>query len=385
MKYLRTFALFQLLLTGIAFPNYEPYACQDFELGVTKIPESLRYGLNSSPLTTAIVDWDSDRFENIVPKDETRTALGSYGFELFPIQSDPYLSVIDQRAIDRQKIYTNGAALFQVDFFIPQDTINAPTMALLANAANDDTEYRFYRFGIDRDRVYFSFTNREAAPEIYLRQPLGELNLEKNQWHRFQMQFKGDGTIICAIDGKITSFSPINEDSLKILEPGIMVTYGRSGVDQPVYADNLGIWQTNNILSRPPAIPWMQGKEAETRVNNLYSNYWGIGQLVEWETTPSDAWKAASENDKPIFALFHSDNDSEKDLILEELRSDLAIGTIQKHIPLRINVSDSSGEFIASRYGVEKFPTIAIFNQDGTISEQYHLSPTEDFDWSKLN
>lgn len=385
MKYLRTLAIFQFLVTGIAFPNYEPYAHQDFEHGNLKIPETLRYGLNSSPLTTAIVDWNNDRFRNVIPKDDTRSALGSYGFELFPIQSDPYLSVIDQRAINRKQISRNSAALFQVDFFIPEDTINAPTMALLANAADDSTEYHFYRFGIDRDRVYFSFTNREAAPELYLRQPLAELNLEKNQWHRFQMQFKGDGTIICAIDGKITSFSPIEEDSLEVLEPGIMVTYSRTGVDQPVYADNLGIWSTDNILALPPVIPWMKGKESETKVNNLYSNYWGIGQLVEWETTPSNAWKSASENDKPIFALFHSDNDKEKALILEELRFDMAIGTIQKHIPLRINVSDSSGEFIASRYQIEKFPTIAILNQDGSLLKQYHLSPDEDFDWTQID
>lgn len=365
--------------------EYVSVSVENFEIGKDKWPETLFHGLHSSPLTTRVLNLAESEYGPLLQDGANREQVGDYGIEFSPLETDPHLTVTDQRPLLREKIGTTGAALIQVDFYFPEDTSTHSTMSILANGSKEVTgaTYRFYRFGIDRDRVFFSFTNGKSSPDIYLRQPLSDLNLVQPGWHRLQIIFQGEEDIFCAIDGQITSFSPIKEKTLQTLEPGLMVTRSRGGGEVSVYADNLGIWSTNDKNDDPPLSPWSNPESPLVPFQGLHLSSWNLDNL-EWLTSASEAWKQASKENKVIFAFFHDSNESMKDDIIQILNSEEATNIITQCVPLIVDAGSTSGKALALRYNQIQYPSIVLINMDGTLRKSVYFDTTIFKNWTEL-
>jgi hypothetical protein len=64
---------------------------------------------------------------------------------------------------------------------------------------------------------------KKGGPVLYVNQKMDTLKLKQPGWHRLQIIFEGKSRIICAIDGQVLGFSPIEEGTLKNLRAGIIV------------------------------------------------------------------------------------------------------------------------------------------------------------------
>ncbi|MEQ8819560.1 MAG: hypothetical protein RLY93_04900 [Sumerlaeia bacterium] len=374
-----------LLLAVPCYSQYKQFAIQDFEDPQKNWPDILVHGHHSTPLTTRLLDWPSSDYGPGLAEGAAADVIGGYGLELRPLETDPHLSVMFKRALNRQKLGPNGAALFQVDFYFPEDTASHPTMAILGNASDDTGRggYRFYRFGIDRDRIYFSFTNGKSSPDIYLRQPLSEFNLPTPGWHRLQMIFNGQEEILCAIDGQITSFSPIKDATLSVLEPGVMVTRPKEGGEKAVYADNLEIMWTANAADDPPVAPWLLQNTSSLPVRGLQANLWNLGGF-EWTLSPSEAWKQANEESKVIFAVFHGDDQAANEEVMKILSAEDAKFILSQCVPLRVDVGTNSGQVFAQRYSLGEFPSVAVIRVDGRMTNSVHIQTDSGIEWTGL-
>jgi len=368
-------ALNLLFLTGFSYGEYQLFTISDFENSNGKWHEALMHGHYSTPLTTRVIDWNSTPMKDDLMQESTIPFIGNYGLELRPLETDPHLSMTDHRALTRSKLGTNGAALFQVDFFVPENTATYPTMAILANGFDDGdrSTYQFYRFGIDRDRVFFSFTNKKSSPDMYHRQSLQDFSLTKG-WHRLQMVVKGNGEIVCAIDGQTTDFSPIVENTLNILEPGVMVTRGSDASDSVVYADNLQIHWTLNSNDYPPKSPWAEDSGPYNSAMGFHAINWDIGGF-DWMISPAEAWNESQSSGKVIFTLFHDPNDPNKEQLINLLRTNEAIPVLGKCILLRVDVSKSSGANFAQRYNLNQFPVVGVIDNQGNMMSSATISP----------
>ncbi len=375
-----------LLIASPVLAQYRQYAVQHFEDTLGKWPDTLVHGHHSSPLTTRSIAWGVSEYGSLLHEGPSSAIVGNYGLELRPLESDPHLSVLDRRSLNRQKLGAEGAALFQVDFYVPADIAVHPTMAILANASDgsaDRKSYRFYRFGVDRDRVYFSFTNQKGSPDIYLRQSLSEFDLTLPGWHRLQLIFRGQEEILCAIDGQITSFSPISESTLVRLEPGVMVTRAKDGGDRAVYADNLGILWTPDATDDPPGSPWFVRSSLSVPFSGLQANRWNIGGM-EWTTSPSEAWREASNANKVIFAVFHGDDLAANENIIRILNVDEIKPVLTQCVPLRVDVDSGSGQVFAQRYNLTDFPAVAVIGLDGEMTNNVHVAKDSDMTWQQI-
>jgi len=357
-----------MVLCAGAQAQYRQFATEDFESTGGKWPTTFEHGHHSTPLTTRVITWALSEKAGALHEGPAGVVVGNYGLELRPLETDPHLSVMDRRALERTRLGATGAALFQVDFFLDADTAACPTIAILANASDgtDRTVYRFYRFGIDRDRIYFSFTNKKGSPDIYERQALSEFSLPRPGWHRFQMIFRGQNEILCAIDGQLTAFSPITDGTLQRLEPGVMVTRSKEGGDRAVYADNLSILWTPNANDDPPGSPWLVRSSINVPTKGIQDNRWSIGGM-QWTTTPSEAWKRASAEKKVIFALFHGADLPTNERVIAMLGAPEATAVIGQCVPLRVDVGESSGKVFAERYGLADFPCVAVIDAEGNM------------------
>lgn len=374
-----------VLLTSGAAAQYRQFAVEDFESTAGKWPATFEHGHHSTPLTTRTVTWAATEKGGVLHAGPAGVVVGNYGLELRPLESDPHLSVMDRRALERNKLGANGAALFQVDFYFDEDEGNHPTLAILANASEgtDRSVYRFYRFGVDRDRIYFSFTNNKSTPDMYLRQALSEFNLTRPGWHRLQMIFRGADEIMCAIDGQLTSFSPISDSTLARIEPGIMVTRSKEGGDRAVYADNLSILWTPNANDDPPGSPWLVRSSVAVPAKGMQANRWSIGGQ-QWTTSPSDAWKRASAENKVILALFHGDDLAANENVIALLGSEEAKPVLTQCVTLRVDVGESSGQVFAGRYGLKEYPTVAVIGPDGNMINNVPVQPGSGLTWTKV-
>ena len=130
--------LLSLIILGLAVPTafaeYKLYSLQNFEATGGDFPQGMVHGHHSSPYTTVVADLTQPSLPKDLTAGISSDIIGKYALQLQPIQDDPHLSVVNNVYLDRSRLGANGAALFQVDFYLPGPGEDHPTIAILASA-----------------------------------------------------------------------------------------------------------------------------------------------------------------------------------------------------------------------------------------------------------
>lgn len=357
-----------LLLAFVSAPlhaQYRVYAWESFEEG--RLPRTLFFGHFADPQTVGIIDYRHRTIPRAMRMGIAPVETGQYGMIFRPVVGRHHLSVVSPVSLDRGRVGEEGRALYQADFYLPPEGQPIPTTALLAQVVEGgQTTYRFYRFGIleGGEQVFFSYTNNTAEPLVYLNQPTSELNLRRPGWNRFQIIFRGQEEIICAIDAEPTGFSPIIQRDLRRLNAGIMVTNSEPQPDRPlvVVADNLSIQWTSDDVPIPES-PWNIELADASEPNR---NYLDSGQTVFWLNDPRRAWQLANSQGRPILTLFHTPTIGPYRYLREIIPLDEATAQLlNRFVLLKVDVNQLGGGSLAERYRITRLPTFVVIGPDG--------------------
>lgn len=367
-----------LILTASASPaQYRMQSMQDFETGGTLgLPEGLLHGHNSTPLTTRIMALSDAVEKGIITGEPNADILGEKVLHFAPVEEEPHLSVVYNAYLNREKLGSKGVALMQVDVYLPATGVNHHTVSILASAHDPEygkskRGYRFYRLGMQTDRVYFSFTNAKASPDIYHRQDIGDFNLTRPGWHRLQMAFHADGNIHCYIDGNEANFSPIQETTLMEVNPGIMVTrYMES--EGVMLTDNLSMMWSGDPDAPLPLSPW-RDSDADAYAGNIDWENSGVA----WETRFSDAWHQARNENKHILVFLHDADEVANNYGLQLLGAPEAQKFLKFVVPLRMNAATDYGKQISDQIGVTSIPAFVVLKPDGVPFSKAELVPNQ--------
>ncbi len=356
--------------------EYTQYSLLDFENPEgMDLPNKIKHGHNSTPFTTTVTDYARPDLEGILDLNNLPAVLGSKGLSFEPLEKEPHLSVVYNMVLNRDRLGAQGAALFEADFFLTHQVNH--TVAILASAYDENygnsSGYRFYRFGIQGDRVYFSFTDNTPSPVIYHRQDLADFGLAKPGWHRLQMSMHSDGNLYCYIDGIQTNFSPISETTLNAISPGLMVTrYNNSS--GKILCDNVRVSWTQDATAPLPPTPWGNSTGGE----NAASIEWDRTGLV-WHTTMSSAWQASKESNKPILVYAHDNQLEPTESGLKLLESPDASALIEHVELLRLNSIQQDSQVILSRLSINQYPSLTVVKPDGTPFSRVNLAEVSDW------
>ncbi|MBI1291301.1 hypothetical protein GC173_08665 [bacterium] len=186
-----------------------------------------------------------------------------------------------------------------------------------------------------------------------------------------QLIFEGQGTIRCAIDGKEAPYSPITEDSLRNLTPGIMIA---ASPDRPlsVLADNLSIQWTAEDTPIPDS-PWVHASaDAAITADSLFSIHPG----VKWLEDSQEAWRVCAVQKRPILAMFYSPKVSPYKYLLSIAPNDEATREIlSRYVLLKIDANQLNGGALAQRFKVNRLPTFVIMDASGTEQKRFGVAP----------
>lgn len=363
MRALITSAAFLMaMFPTVSLGQYRVHSWHDFEAGV--LPVELMPGHHADEQTVGVVSYHGTWAAQTV-QGNAATELGAYGVGFAPNSEQKHLTVFAPQTLDRSRLGGDGRALYQADFFLPAEGEPLPNVSLLAAVPGEvgKLSYEFYRFGILRggEKVFFSFTNDNPRPEIYQTQTIAELELERPGWHRFQIILAGQDEVQCAIDGRLTSFSPIEESTHKQLNAGLMVSWGE--VDQPALADNLSIQWTPHDAPLPIS-PWRPGQLASTPA--VATSSFGAGK--HWLSDPQRAWSMAKQQNRPILTMFFTPGAVPYEHLLENETTAVSATLLDEYVLLRLDANQLSGGRLAQKYNVLRIPTFIVIGPDGRES-----------------
>jgi hypothetical protein len=349
------------LLTGIANAQYfNIHTWESFESG--SLPATMSLGYNADPQSVAVFPFGIPGTPKEMVTPTAEIECGRYGLTFVPTMEKKMLSLFSPVSLDRSRLGETGHALYQADFYLPPEGEDLPNIALLAAVANPDNSlsYQIYRFGILRGgkRVYFSYLqDPKVPPTVFESQDIKELNLSRPGWHRFQIIFKGQSEIYCAVDRTPTKFSPITETSLQVLNPGIMVAINDN--PRPVVADNLSIqWSAAEVPL--PDSPWVP--RAIKKETNLLAD----GSPLPWFSNPSQAWTVSSAQKRPLLVMFYSPKMSPYQHLLSICPNDQQTNDLlQRHVLARVDANQLWGASLAQKLGVVRIPTLVVMGPDG--------------------
>lgn len=342
--------------------RYEILTLEDFNAGV--IPETLPMGHSANQDNVLSFAYASAQGMPGLITPLSSVECGSSGVAFQPSTENPHLSLFSKTTLERARLGENGRALYQADYYIPEEGQPLPNIAMLAavmKTNEDKPSYAFYRFGLERDgkNLFFSFTNNTPQPVDFRTQPAAEFGLVRPGWNRFQIIFVGQNEIVCAVNGKPTSFSPILEGTLTRLNPGLMVTIGKDPTSSAL-ADNLSIQFSAEDAPLPDS-PWTMAATATQSETLLEPN-----PDLLWYTDPSAAWKAGQAQRKPILVLFYVPSAAPYANLKKMVPyNDEAKALLQKFILLRVDVNQLAGGKLAQRRKVFRVPTLLVFGVDG--------------------
>lgn len=371
------FMLGLMVLAGLpatlAFAQFQVLSWDNFEDGI--MPSTLTRGHDATSDSIRLVDFLSAEAPPGILDGIARTECGRYGL-LFETNDDQrFLSLASPIALDRKQLGERGKALIQADIYIPDNDPNIPNMAVLAIAPKEPDKretWQFYRMGLlGGDKVYFSFTNKEAAPTIYMHEIVDKSTLKIPGWHRFQIIFDGQDKIICAVDGKATNFSPVPESTLTLMQAGLMVTKPTDKKGSRAYIDNLSIqWTTEDVPL--PDSPWATpvAPSAPTAASPASFGFSAPPAAAaaapvaqEWMTSPEDAWERCLQQQRPMLVMFYAPRANNYQRLEQILSGDgSAQNLINQFVPLKIDVNQLRGGTIAKQFVVFKVPTLIVID-----------------------
>jgi hypothetical protein len=359
--------IFCVIHTRQLFAQYQVSTWSNFEDGT--FPENLEMAHDAASDNVSVFNYKDPSAPKGIIDGIAQTECGAYGLKFKIDEGKKYLKVINQFSLDRKNLGTSGKALFQADFFIPEDLSTVPaSMAVLAvkqTETGESAAFRFYRLGILKgERIFFSFTNNTGEPSIYKQQKFSTLNMKKGGWHRIQIIFQGKDKIICAFDGQPTSFSPIIEPTLGVVRPGLMV----AGVveESPLHCivDNLSIqWSAEDVPL--PESPWITGQSDGYAANNAISAEPGA---FHWFASPEDAWKESQLSKRPILILFYTPKAKAWKLLEDIFQKNASAKALLKRFTLlKMNLNQLQGGTVAQQFQVFRVPCFLVMGLDGKV------------------
>jgi hypothetical protein len=378
-----------LLILSMSSPvlgQFQVYSWQNFENAV--FPQDLKRSYNANETNTTLFDFTSQASPPRILDDTAASECGRYGLKFETTRADQFLKIINDVTLDRKNLGANGKALYQADIYLPEDNTSIPySIAVLAALSSESQEDRFsfYRFGILRgERVFFSFTHKSQEPLIYFQTNISELKLKRPGWHRFQIIFNGQEEIICAIDGRATSFSPLKDGTLDKLRAGIMASSSEDTPKGICYADNLSIQYTTENLALPDS-PWIYSLEltqAQGGYINPFSPFMPQTQL-NWLSSPELAWQESRATNRPVMILFYTPRASAYQNLEQFINATAqAQSFLRQFTLLRIEVNQLRGGTITHQFKVFKVPCFLLLGPDG--NEKYKFYYTSEADWPSL-
>ncbi len=357
--------------------QYRVHDWMNFEDG--RLPERLAFGHLANEETVTPLNMSAPGIPAALRIGVAQTEIGAGAIRFAPTDSNNHLSAVSTTAMERNRLGADGRALYQADFFLPGPGAPVPeTMALLAvagEAGGSTTSYRMYRFGIQRgNRLFFAFADGVSAnPVIYLFQDFDQLGLARPGWHRFQIIFFGQNTIYCAVDGRMTSFSPIEESSLTTMRPGLMVTRGEIPPTAQVQAlaDNLSI-QWTPLASPLPDSPWTRPTAAMLAGTATTRNLMEEGSRLPWTSNPTEAWTTARQANRPILAMFYAPRIAPYTYLQSVVPQTPDSQTLfEDFVLLRVDTNQLSGGTLAERFDVFRVPTFIKLDAAGKESGRF--------------
>lgn len=389
-------ALMAILLTLLAGTagaegQYTVFSWDSFETGV--MPESLQMKFQASSDTVGVVDLAAPTAPPGIRNGVAQVECGRYGILLAPDPNRKFVSLVNPLTLNRQQLGASGKALFQADFYLPPVGEEISTLAVLAVARDEQNRqsiWKMYRFGVyNGTKLFFAYADnakKQGSAVTTRTQPLDDMGLERPGWHRFQIVFEGQNKIICAVDGRATSFSPVTEPSLTELQAGVMVT---TQVDHQVlcYSDNLSIQWTPEDIPLPES-PWAGGAttafpavpaqiasqpvaaSAEAAPAAAVAAPATIASpAIHWHVSPESAWQQCAAERRPILALFYTKNARLYPALEQLLASDAsAQQLVNSFIPLRVDVNQLMGGTLAQKFSVFRVPAFIVIGASGTVT-----------------
>lgn len=284
--------------------------------------------------------------------------------------------------LERHRLGDKGRALFQADFYIPPATYAVPSLAVLAMeplTPGQTAPASFYRFGVTKSRdVYFSHViagATEAAVYKFDRAFLGRI--PRGSWHRFAIVVEGQSTIRCYVDGNEAPFSPIQDDTLKMMQVGVMMAEGEAKYD--AFIDNLSIQWTNEDVPLPDS-PWAhtwtgsapvrltQPAPAATPGSPVAATPGApdaaAGPLAWFDV--ESGWEQAKAQQKSMLVYFLAPR-LPITLQLDKLINDdpAAQAYLKQFSCVKVDVNQLQGGTYAAQYNIFKVPTFIVFNLQG--------------------
>lgn len=417
-------------LTASATAQYQVFVWENLESGV--FPDSLARMHAGSVNSVALADFAGGTDLPAGIHDGTAAVeCGRYGLRFSTGGKENILSAVSSLTLERAKLGDSGRALYQADFWIPPEGESTPNIAVLAMSQASGTSkdlWTVYRFGLSGGTgksVFFSYMTAGAEPAIKHEEPVADVIGVRPGWHRFQVIFEGQEKIICAIDGKPTKFSPILEGSLKSLRPGVMVAAlaTKPGI---CYADNISIqWSPEEVplpdspwthqgsgapdqplrtdpappiagpdgrplvaIGRAPAATGM-GTGATTTGGGPAGQPGGVlpaaappaaGAGPVWLSAPADAWQRCVAENKPVLLLLFAPRAAGYQRLHEMFRAQPAApATLNRFIPLAVDVNQLSGGVLAQKFNVFRVPCLIVFGVDGRERARVVVEPSTDW------
>lgn len=371
------------LVSTPLFAQYYVESWENFESGY--FPETLERTHKSTPENTRVVEYASLNNPELLRQPAPREC-GRHGLLFHTEGQDRFLGVTSRIALLRNRLGEKGRALYQADFFLSAEKITNSTVSVLAIIGAGKTRsttqetWTFYRLGIlQNEKIFFSYSNQKPQPFVYLHEPLETLLTQPTGWHRLQIIFEGQKTILGCMDGKTTRFSPVVEGTIENLQAGIMVT---SPADAPFtcIVDNLSIQWTPEDVPLPDS-PWLHDSaavpansdagailaSAPVSASPAPNNRFGEAVIAEWQTEPDEAWAQAYARQRPILLLFYAPKNLSSQLLFNQtLQTDeLARGILRDFVCLKVDVNQLRGGMIAKKFGVFRVPTFLVLGPDG--------------------
>jgi hypothetical protein len=361
-----------IILLGLAVApasaQYRVHDWMNFDDG--RLPQRLDFGHFADEATVTVLNMNAAGVPAVLRAGAARREIGPGAVRFAPTSDRIHLSAVSSTAMERNRLGADGRALYQADFYLPPEGQPMPeTIALLAVAdGGTGSSYRMYRFGIQRpSRLFFAYADGiNPEPVIFQFQDFNDLGLARPGWHRFQIIFFGQETIYCAVDGRMTRFSPLTEPSLTRMRPGLMVTRGERPDSEIVaaVADNLSI-QWTPLASPLPDSPWttpVPGIVGSSPTRNLMEE----GSRLPWTSNPTEAATTARQANKPILAMFYAPRIAPYTYLQSIVPQDEGgMEAFNKFVLLRVDTNQLSGGTLAERFDVFRVPTFIKLDAGG--------------------
>jgi hypothetical protein len=293
--------------------------------------------------------------------------------------------------LQRDLLGNTGRALYQADFYIPPAQNTAPSLAVLAMAPLQPGQQEpdeFYRFGITKNRgVYFSNVVKDGEEAQFYEQDSNFFqSIPRPAWHRFAIVFEGYSTIRCFVDGNEPSFSPLEHDSLRNLQVGIMLADDTNSYI--CYVDNVSIqWSPNDVPlpDSPYGNTWSGDAEAfeaapqATAPAAVTSSATGP---ISWLDSQEGAQVAQAQG-KNMLVTFVAPRIRTSATLEQLLTNDpQARAFVAQHVPVKIDVNQLLGGTLAAHYQILRVPTIFMMDPGGREISRAVFSGREN--WATL-